>query len=139
MSEMELRRCAEQRPRGTGRCSQQCLPFYQGAMFGSAAIRATAVLTSRGWALLSLWSLYFGYHVRRWLWPETAPAEPRLRFYRREVKQRLEYGRIGLRSGLPVAFLGLALVLGPARGIRGNAAPPAQRGAVPACCWLSGR
>ena len=82
-------------------------------MFGSAAICATAVLTSRGWALLSLWSLYFGYHVRRWLWPETAPAEPRLRFYRREVKQRLEYGRIGLRSGLPVAFLGLALVLGP--------------------------
>jgi hypothetical protein len=116
MSETELRHRAEDRRRRDRERALlgTVLALAMALIFALAAARANAALTAAGWGVLSLWSLYFAYQVRRWLWPEEAPTEPSLQFYRREVEHRLEYGRrIWIRSGLPVAFFGLALVLVP--------------------------
>ena len=121
MSEAELRRRVEDRRKRDGERALMgvVIGLALGLVFALAAARASAPITTAGWGVLSLWSLYFAYQVRRWLWPEDPPTTPSLQFYREEVEQRLAYSRqIWLRSGLPVAFLGLALVIVPplARG-----------------------
>lgn len=117
MSENELlRRAEDRRRRDRDRALlATAIGLALALAFGVAAKRAAAELTRAGWAVLSLWSLYFTWHVRRWLWPEQpTPAEASLQFYRRELEQRLDYQRhIWLRTGLPICFAGVALVLVP--------------------------
>lgn len=97
----------------------------------------TADATSRlGWGILSIWGIYAAVQAYRWIWPrklppDTTPAGPSLAFYRSELERRRDYGlHVWRRSGLPVCFLGMALVVAPglaaalhAPGRLWNAAP----------------
>jgi hypothetical protein len=87
-------------------------------VFAWAAATAPQMFARIGWAILSLWSAYFGYHAQRWLQPEQlapdAPFGPSLAFYRRELEKRSDYNRHGWRrAGLIFCFLGLGLVILP--------------------------
>lgn len=106
------------------------LGFVLSAFFGWTAWKSQGVMLRAGWGLLSVWSLYSAYHARRWIWPGNlapdAVASSSLGFYRRELERRRDYAEhVWRRSGLPVAFLGMALLLGPplSKGLTLNAAP----------------
>jgi len=86
--------------------------------FGWNALRSQGLMRA-GWGLLSVWGIYGAWHARRWIWPANlepdALASSSLEFYRTELERRRDYARNGWRrSGLPVLFVGVALVLRPA-------------------------
>jgi Flp pilus assembly protein TadB len=134
MSENELRRRTESRRERARQRALLSMVFglVLAVLFGFAAARPAPPVTRAGWILVSLWSLYFAYHVRRWQWPrDPVPPDASLQYYRRELEQRMDYSRhLWVRTALPVCFLGLALVLVPPLagvlkrpGILLNAAP----------------
>jgi len=86
--------------------------------FARIAITGRDVIPRLGATLLSLWSIYFAYQARRWLWPDRlephASASASLQFYRRELERRRDYNkRLWRRAGLTFCFLGLALMVVP--------------------------
>jgi hypothetical protein len=88
------------------------------ALFGLAACRAQQLLTGTGWAVLSIWCLYFAWQAYRWVLPPNLAPDAELgtslEFYRTELEKRRDYGRhIWRRSGLIFCFLGLAMVVLP--------------------------
>jgi hypothetical protein len=98
------------------------------AFFGWNAVRSNGWMLRSGWGLISVWCLYGAYHARRWIWPGKldAVASSSLEFYRRELARRRDYAQHGwLRAGLPVLFVGIALVLGPplSKGLTAKSAP----------------
>ena len=106
------------------------LGFVLAACFGWTALKSQGPMLRAGWGLLSVWSLYGAYHARRWIWPgkltSDAVASSSLEFYRRELERRRDYAEhVWRRSGLPVAFLGMALLLVPplSKGLTVKAAP----------------
>ena len=89
-----------------------------GALFAIAALRAHYLLTGLGWCFLSVFGLYGAYQSYRWNrpgeLPEGAPVSASLEFYRTELERRRDHlQHIWRRSGLPLCFLGLALIVGP--------------------------
>jgi hypothetical protein len=110
-------------------------------VFAGVFARAQAVLARIGWGLESLWCAYFAYHGYKWMWPrnlaQDAPISTCLEFYRRELEKRLGYVRHNWwRTGLPLCFLGLAILLvgevqEQARTGAQNAPPHALLNAVP--------
>jgi hypothetical protein len=110
-------------------------------VFAWSAATARELVTRVGWAVLSLWCAYFGYHARRWFWPEQlgadAPAGPSLEFYRRELEKRSDYSRHAWRrSGLIFCFVGVALILGPPLIRSPRVAPKAAPFLVLLTGWL---
>jgi hypothetical protein len=72
-----------------------------------------------GWAMLSLWALYYVYQAYKWVWPGRLAADATfstsLEFYRKELERKRDYGRhIWRRAGLTFCFAGLAFVVIPA-------------------------
>jgi uncharacterized membrane protein YfcA len=86
--------------------------------FATIAITGRDIIPRLGAALLSLWSIYFAYQARRWLWPDRlephASASASLQFYRRELEKRRDYNKhLWRRAGLTFCFVGLALMVVP--------------------------
>lgn len=86
--------------------------------FARIAITGRDVIPRLGATLLSLWSIYFAYQARRWLWPDRlephASASASLQFYRRELERRRDYNKhLWRRAGLTFCFVGLALMVLP--------------------------
>lgn len=103
-----------------------CLAVF----FAWSAAKAAAGALQLGWGLLSCWGLFTAVQSYRWLWPGSAGdstvAEVSVAFYRRELERRRDYEmHVWRRTGLPVAFLGIAAILGPPlmNGLTWNAAP----------------
>ena len=88
-------------------------------LFARTLAGAQDVVPRIGWGVLSLWGLYGVYQAYRWIWPGRLAADATLStsldFYRQELERQRDYNRhIWRKSGLTLAFLGLALVAGPA-------------------------
>jgi hypothetical protein len=71
-----------------------------------------------GLGLISLWCIYFAYQAYHFTWPnrvaQDAAFDTTLQSYRSALEQKGDYTRnIWLRTGLPLCFLGLALVVMP--------------------------
>ena len=71
-----------------------------------------------GLAVLSLWSLYYGYKTYKVLWPSCGESDADLKTtlhsYREQLEKRRDYSQnIWLRSGLIFCFLGIAMVVMP--------------------------
>jgi len=86
--------------------------------FAWTAARVHETIPRIGWGLMSLWGIYFAYQVYQRILPARlgpeATVSTSLEFYKSELEKRLEWDRyIWRRSGLPVCFLGLAMVLVP--------------------------
>jgi hypothetical protein len=87
-------------------------------LFARASVREQSLVPRIGWGVLSLWGLYTAYQAHRWIWPGGLAANATLHtclaYYRRELENRRDYGRhIWRRSGLPVAFAAIAIILVP--------------------------
>ena len=88
------------------------------AVFAWDSVRAGALAPRIGFAVLSLWSLYFGYQAYKWIWPRQlatdAPLDTTLQSYRSELEKRRDYLRhIWRWAGLTICFLGVAMVVAP--------------------------
>src|SRR5262245_39844591 len=83
-------------------------------VFSRASIKEPHSLPRAAWAILALGSTVMAVQSYRWLWPRK-PAldstETGLQAYRQELEKHRDYtSRIWWRSGLPIVFLGLALL-----------------------------
>jgi membrane protein implicated in regulation of membrane protease activity len=117
MSAEQLRLKAERR-RTKSRCEALISiagGIFLSAVFGLACYQAGALYPRLGWAVLSLWSLYFAWQSYRWVLPRNEAPDATLEFYRSELEKRRDYARhIWRRAGLTFCFLGLALIVVPA-------------------------
>ena len=80
------------------------------------AARTPATIPRIGFAILSLWSLYYVWFMYKWVWPGRVAADgasnASLDYYRAELEKQIDNSRhVWRRSGLPWCFAGLALVL----------------------------
>jgi hypothetical protein len=94
------------------------LGLILGFCFAASCHTARGTLPRLGWAVLSLWSLYFAAHTYRWVRPGGLAPDANLStcraFYRAELEKQRDYGlHIWRRSGLAFCFLGIALVFVP--------------------------
>jgi len=92
--------------------------IFLSVSFARSFASAQELLPRIGWGVLSLWGLYGAWQAYRWIWPGRLAADATfstsLDSYRKEIERQRDYGRqIWRRSGLAVAFLGLALVVAP--------------------------
>lgn len=92
--------------------------MFLSAAFGRSSAQAREMLPRIGWGVLSLWGLYGAWQAYQWIWPGRLAGDATLAtsldFYRKELERQRDYGRqIWRRSGVAVAFLGLALVVAP--------------------------
>jgi hypothetical protein len=88
-------------------------------VFVWGCIRAQDGIPRVGWALLSLWPIYFAWQTYQWIWPRPlwsdATLSSSLTFYRTELERRRDYTRqVWRRSGLIFCLLGLGMVIAPA-------------------------
>ena len=96
----------------------------------SAFLREQTVLPRIAWALLAGWGLFTAIRTYVRAWPErlAADATPQtcLSFYRGELERQRDYiSHVWRRSGLPVAFAGLALLVIPPIAANPQLAPKA--------------
>ena len=89
------------------------------ALFARAFAGAHDLVPRIGYGVLSLWGLYGVYQAYRWIRPGRLAADATFStsrdFYRQELERQRDYNRhIWRKSGLTLAFLGLALVAVPA-------------------------
>lgn len=120
MSTQQLRlKAAERESRSrTEALASIVLGFVMAGAFAWAAFRAHDLTTRLGWGLLSFSGLYFARQVHKWLWPgrlasDATPVET-VRYYRTLLEKRRDFERHAWRrSGIPLAFLGIAIVLAP--------------------------
>jgi hypothetical protein len=86
-------------------------------VFSRSSIREPHSMPRAAWALLALGSAIMAVQSYRWQWPRNRAfdsAETGLRAYRQELKKHRDYSsRIWRLSGLPVVFLGVALLVVP--------------------------
>jgi hypothetical protein len=120
MSAHELRRRTEQREAKSRfeTLSSIAVGLIVCAVFAWAAATAHDPATRIGWALVSLSGLYFARQVHKWLWPArlspAAPLDATAVYYRAILEKRRDFDRqVWRRTGLPLAFLGIAIVLAP--------------------------
>lgn len=96
-----------------------CTGLVGGVFFAVVALRAHESLARLGLGLISVWAFYLAYQSYRRDRPSEleagAPVGASLEFYRTELEKRRDHLRhFWRRTGLPLCFLGLALVVGPA-------------------------
>ena len=120
MSANEIRRKAHKRQRRDR--SIALLGITMGlsifVVFAWTVARAHEIVPRIGWGLMSLWGIYFAYQVYYRVLPARlgpeATVSASIEFYKTELERRRDWDRhIWRRSGLPVCFLGLAMVLVP--------------------------
>jgi lipopolysaccharide export LptBFGC system permease protein LptF len=86
--------------------------------FARAFATAHEVIPRTGYALLSLWSIYFAYQTYKWIWPTRLARDTTLnttlQSYISELEKRRDYLRhIWRRAGLTFCFLGMAMLMVP--------------------------
>ena len=86
-------------------------------VFTRASIREPHSMPRTAWALLALGSAVLAVQSYRWQWPRNLAfdsAVTGVRAYRHELERHRDYSsRIWRRSGLPILFLGVALLVIP--------------------------
>jgi hypothetical protein len=92
--------------------------FILCVIFAWTFVKVHEMVPRLGWAVLSLWSIYFAYQAYRWIWPgrlaPNATVSTSLEFYRHELENQRDHARhVWRRSGLTFCFLGLGLTIVP--------------------------
>lgn len=120
MSTEEIRRKAQQRQKKARSIALLGITIGLSlfVVFAWTFARVHEVVPRMGWGLMSLWGIYFAYQVYRWILPARlapqATVSTSIEFYKSELERRRDWDRhVWRRSGLPVCFLGLAMVVVP--------------------------
>jgi NhaP-type Na+/H+ or K+/H+ antiporter len=120
MSADDLRRKAKQRQTKDRYAAllSMAIGLFLCVVFARTFVRVDELIPRLGWALLSLWCIYFVYQANKWIWPgrlaPDATASTSLQFYRRELEKRRDYGRhVWRRAGLTLCFLGMGMIVVP--------------------------
>ena len=84
--------------------------------FARTFVRVHDVVPRIGWGLVSLWCIYCAYHGYKQMGRLASEAAlcTSFEFYRRELERQRDFDRhIWRRSGLPLAFAGMAMIVVP--------------------------
>jgi hypothetical protein len=110
--------------------------------FAVAFGRETHTIARVAYVVLAFSGLLSTIQAYRWVWPGAlasgATYETCLRFYRRELERRRDFAlHIWTRSGIVVAFFGVALLLGPPLAANPRMLPKAAPFLVLLAIWFA--